>query len=217
MNSISRTNLSTYPINIQSSTALISSIADTTTVEKFSKEMEKHPGYKLDMLGLHGTTVLSTAALVGNVALITFIVETGGKDLLYLEDVYGAPLHSACVCSNLENGYLAAKRLIQLGSPVNIANVVEQENSDGSIQLDFKVTPLEMALLLGNIQITTLLLRLGGIARLDHCSEKSKATLEAAKKEIMTENEKLFKMGICKHVLSTDVVNHILSISSKLV
>ena len=165
------------------------------------------------MKGCDGLTALALAALEGNVALITFIVKTGGKDLLLIGDCFGTPLHWACLCSNKEKGYLAAKKLIQLGSPVNIANVLEQKNSDGILQLDFRDTPFETALQRECIQIATMILRLGGIARPDHYSEKSIATLEATRKEIMKENVMLFKLIMSKQKVLPNTDNHIPSIS----
>jgi ankyrin repeat protein len=195
-------------------------IKSTTIPKNFSEEMAKLSNYRLKMGTRSSIPALSMAAFRGNVDLIDHIVKIGGKALLTVGDCMeeGSPLHWACSCSNFETGYLAAKKLIQLGAPINIAQKFEQKDSKGNIQIEVYETPLEIALgKIGRTKIATLLLRLGGIARAEYLKNpRAQRNLEAAKKKIMTENEKLFKMGMSLE-LPEDILNYILSISAKLV
>lgn len=161
-------------------------------------------------------TALSMWAKHGDLISIN---EVSDKRLLRLGDAIGrTPLHYTCLCLNAENGYLAAKKLIQLGSPINLVKKFERKDHRGNIQIDFSDTPLEFALRNGAIKIAALLLRLEGIARPELFYNKEHEMLDDAKKEIMTCSEKLFKLGIAEqNVLPNEVVDFILLISAKLI
>ena len=184
---------------------IVNMIQSDTSRNDFLKEMEKYPKYTLQTAGYDGNVALIRAANKGNLDLIDLIVEIGGKTILNVGNQQGeAPLHSAILCSDPEKGYLAVKKLIDLGSPVNIIQ-----------QSTHAVTPLESALNNGCIKIAILLLRFGGIARLKKL--KDPQSLESARKKIMTQSEKLFKLGIFeKDALPNDVIRYILLISSRL-
>ena len=191
-------------------------VTPKTTVKEFSRFLD--PQFSLDTGGKFGKTVLAAVAEKGNVPLIEFIVKRGGKGLLSIACNGGfSPLHYACVCPDKEAGYLAAKKLVQLGTPINLVR-----EGGGS------TTPLEIALGKGqNPKIAVMLIKLGGIiARKENLLSHNipetakRATWEAAKKEFVREQEKLFlfKMGISlQNNLPSKVANHILSISAKLI
>ena len=187
--------------------AVIELIKPYTTPDHFLELLKVNPEYTLNMAGHNGETALSKAARVGNVDLIDFIVKIGRNILLREGDHTGkSPLHYASLCLIPENGYLAAKRLLQLESPINIVK-----------SLDIGDTPLETALNKERIKIAILLLRLGGITRSEHLQDNGKTTLEVAKKQIMTDGEMIFSIGMFQQkTLPRDVVKQILFISSKL-
>ena len=147
------------------------------------------------------TTPMHRAAKLGNVELIDFFALVGGTELLTLEDLcYQTPLKCAVSCEDAERGYLATKKLLQLGTPVNSCG----SNNPSLIYR----TPLESALMDGKIKIAALLIKMGGIVPWEHykyehlkdrgCdlqdeyvktkyySEKIKAAYEAAEKEAAT-------------------------------
>ena len=185
--------------------------ADTTPAE-FDTKRGEFPLYRLYYGGKCNWTALAVAASKGNIPLIEHIFAIGGKSLLFMANFsHETPLHCACACEDQEKGYLAAKKLIQLGTPVNIAEKLEIDGGNGF----YFQKPLDTALANGNIKIATMLLRLGGIAKLVDPSPKMLATLEEARKQIMTDNEKLFKIGTALE-LPNDVSYCILSISAQL-
>lgn len=153
-------------------------------------------------------TLLCVVAQEGNFALIDHIVKDEGTSLLTVANRHGyAPLHCAILCENPENGYLAAKKLVQLGTPINLVHQFE----DVTTGIIIGETPLELALLRGKTKIATMLLRLGGLARL---RPEMQATFDAA---MMTENEVLFKLGIgLREQLPEDMIKYVLNLSVKL-
>jgi ankyrin repeat protein len=197
--------------------------ANTTPQEIF--EYLKTPSVSIHSKGTpRGFTIFAKAAYMGNVDLIDCIYTLGGKALLFTPDESGAfPLHMACRRKN-DLGCAAAKKLVQLGTPVNIRN-----DSFKDIEFNIKLrnqsdkNPLEEAINYKNIKTAAMLLRLGGIAREEikgygiNVNKFYNNILETAKKEIMTDNEKLFKCGMSlKNELPEDVLKHILSLSAKL-
>jgi hypothetical protein len=167
-------------------------IKPTTTVKEFSKTLDL---YALRAEAEGGYTVLAKAAEMGNVALIEHIVNIGGKVLLLIGNNSNywpiSPLHCACKCVDLQAGFFAAKKLIQLGTSINLVGRLMCNRGNG-YTLEFTSTPLEKALELGCTKIAAMLLRLGGIFR--NLNEKQLATLEEVKKELMNSQELLFKM-----------------------
>lgn len=148
---------------------------------------------------------LNRAARDGNIYEIKRIVDIEGP-LSFLQGDYlqYTPLHATALCKDQKSGYFAAKKLLQLGCPVNIA---------GDAHHVF--TPLDIALDKGKLKIAVLLLRNGGIP-LKHHSCKSKETLGCAKKRIMKKTELIFAMH-CMHILMPqDIVNTVLQLSIKL-
>lgn len=89
-----------------------------TTPEEFEEMRANTPSYQLTDGARCGYTTLAVAAMRGNIRLIEHVVRTGGKELLELGDDFGAtPLFVAIE----ENQTQAAKKLILLGSNVNMA------------------------------------------------------------------------------------------------
>jgi len=202
---------------LRTATQLCDFIKPTTTAEEFSDELAKYPDFKLNYGGQLGYTVLAQAAYKGNAALIEHIVNLGDKTLFFIGTYsYHSPLHCACSCENVDAGYLAAKKLVQLGAPINIVHEYWCENEDGVEEVHFFNTPLEHALSKGCIKITAMLLRIGGIV--PKITEKKLATYESAKKELMTKQEMLFKAQTNDtQELPREVANYILAISAKLI
>lgn len=94
-------------------------ITRTTTTQEFDVERAKNPDFQLDNRGRNGHTSLTVAAEQGNVLLIEHIVRIGGTRLLDMGNDYGiTPLFWAVI----GNHRAAAKKLIELGSNVNIAS-----------------------------------------------------------------------------------------------
>jgi ankyrin repeat protein len=96
-------------------------ITRTTTPEQFDAERAKNPDYQLDNQGCSGHFSLTTAAEQGNVLLIEHIVRIGGPRLLDMGSETGiTPLFWAVI----GNHRSAAKKLIELGSNVNVISIV---------------------------------------------------------------------------------------------
>jgi len=108
--------------------------------------------------------------------------------------------------------------LVKLGTPINIVQKSEKKHQDGGhIEIIYGPTPLETALWMGCTKIAAMLIRLEGFARESNMNETSRVTLESAKKELMTEQEMLFKAQMTRtEELTKDTSNYILSISQKL-
>ena len=173
-------------------------ITSETKAKEFSEKLAAYPQYELNSGGRHGLTVLASAALHGNVDLIDHIVKLD-KSLLYVQDYSGrSPLHCAC---EKETGFFAARKLIQLGTPVNIISKTNGAESE---------TPLDTALHKKGTNIAHMLLRMGGKTQ----TMSDTPEYEAAKKEMMTKQEKLFKMGL-QNQFPKDVLNYILQISAR--
>ena len=94
-------------------------------------------------------------------------------------------MHIACRFSQ----YFAAKKLIQLGTPINIVRKNEYKN--GQKEINYDATPLETALEAGCAKIAAMLIRLGGIFRIERMNAKCQTTLEEAKKRYQSGNEYL--------------------------
>jgi hypothetical protein len=168
-------------------TKIINFIQSDTSTDNFDKECTKFPGYVLDHANYGwGWTALAKAVEVGNIILTKHIITLYKGDcslfLFTLVHESASPLHLASKCEDPEKGYLAAKTLVQMGSPVNITRNYTGYNHS---------TPLDYALCAGNIKIASFLLRQGGISFYSH---KNPISWELAKKESITEGELLFKM-----------------------
>ena len=194
-------------------------ITETTSKSDFEKLCSRFPHFTLDCGGVCADTVLATAVIKGNIPLIEEIAKKGMKlikeltsdsvnPLFLIRDTLRGftPLHLASTCEDKEKGYLAAKTLVKMGSPVNIAQYIDSPNLSG-----FFVTPLDTALEEENIKIATFLLRQGGIA-LWYDGEN----LAIAKKDIMEENEMLFKLSQ-QNNFPKEIMNYILYLSTKLI
>jgi len=210
---------------------LNSTISPTTKTDEFFSEWAKYPELTL-YTGSNGkydvgNTPLHQAASEGNVELIELIVEVGDKALLALCNLLGkTPLNCAITCNNgNDKGYLATKKLIELGAPLNVRSIEERAD------VECVNTPLEEALLAyalygQDLQKAVLLLQSGAVSAREDIryrkSEKAIATLnissciQAAKalaRQDFTDKAMLFKKGIESDTLPDDIKNHILSIS----
>lgn len=197
---------------------MINFITPTTTPEEFSQKLPDQ--YPINAVNTYGLNVLGAAAEKGNANLIEYIIKLGG-DLSSATDRGESSLHLACECEDETKGLSAAKILYESGVPVNIVKKLER-NFKGKVEVCFLETPFEKALEKGCVKIAAMLFRLGGVVRMIRINPKVYATLEAAKKEFMTDQEKLFIFGSklpdsTLNFLPNDVINNILSISAKFV
>lgn len=203
---INLTDFTTRPIPDWNDKAsdVIDSIKRSSSSDEFKELCEKNPNYKLNIAGSGGWTALHRAVLNGNLDVIDHIISLRDKSLFTLAlDTNGpTPLHLSCTHKDTATGLSMVEKLLPW-TPVNIV-----KKTGGP-------TPLEKALIYKKIEIATLLLRHGGIARREQMQKESYETLESAKKEIMTDNEKLFKLGLEKK-LPKDIMNSILSFSARL-
>lgn len=100
---------------------ITSFIKKNTTVENFEKKCSEYKDYTLDMGDSeNGDTALIIAALKGNLDLIVHIVNKCGQGILFVAGDDGHfPLHATPYAKGLK-GLLAAKILIQYGTPIDI-------------------------------------------------------------------------------------------------
>ncbi|MBA2369514.1 MAG: ankyrin repeat domain-containing protein [Candidatus Protochlamydia sp.] len=188
------------------------SITSNTSTNEFLNKWESYPEITLRTgVGRLGATPLHIAAERGNIELINFIISIGGKTLLNTHDSYNrTPLHCAIECKDQDKGYLAATRLIALGTFIDIV----PENP----QCKSNPTPLECALReMGNqknkvSKIASFLQNKGATIRTEFLRG---SPIDKKMYEIVAyENAKLFKMGASSEgtlkALPTDVIDSIL-------
>ena len=195
-------------------------INENTTVDEFVEQWKKHPEWSLKEAGKNkssslfatfSATPLHYAAFHGNVELIVFLVNLLGKNSLIVRDCAEyIPIDHAMYCKDYDKKYLATRKIMQLGTPINVI---------------FEYTPLESTLWKeGDIKIAAMLLRMGGIVREEIMESVNKDpscgwrdNLEAARKEALTptQSEMQFKMGL-QGKLPIDILNNILSFSAQL-
>ena len=175
-------------------------IRSDTTPAAFELELKqrKYP-WPYDSL-----TPLAAAAGSGNIPLMEHIFAKGGEPL-FTAGNFWSPLHRAC-CYKIDSKALkAAKKLLQLGSPVNIFKALNNGRT---------VTPLDVAIDNKNFKTAGFLLRQGGVVSVEQ------GNLEEAKKEMMPDNLKLFKMHFGNKESSVfipkEIIDYILSLSNKL-
>lgn len=194
---------------------IVEFIKSDTDPTGFDNKCRKYKDYTLDMASCSfrssdeaWQTALGAAASVGNTALIEHIVKIGSPSLLSISDNYRrTPLHCAIECADLEKGFESAQRLLQLGSPVNLA-------------AEHGKTPLETSLEVGNIPVAAMLKRRGGVVReefipnnefLDNL-EKTKALIKA-----QDTIAAVFKLCFKDTVVPADVTNYISSLYGKMI
>lgn len=187
---------------------VISYIEGDTKVNDFFNECKKIANYTLDCGGEDGYTALARAVEKGNIDLIKNIVKKGGKSLLLIvNDKLASPLHIATYCKDPQLRYKVAIELLKLEAPVNMFHPSKDEY--------LRYSPLDSAIEKDRINIAVLFLRNGGIpSDGQHKLKNYLDNLELAKKEIMTPNEKLFRLHF--HYLPFDIIKNILTISAKL-
>lgn len=163
------------------------------TPAEFDKKIATLDNYKLENGDTHRVSALSTAASVGNVALIEHIVKIGGTHLLNMGDDCGmtplfmavgdgcgmTPLFMAVECKDKEARYLAAKKLIDLGADVNIAFTENGENWYSPLALAVKD--------INNLALVKLLLKNGSSEEVPWITEEGKKLLDGAKNEVEEE------------------------------
>jgi len=198
----------------ESAGKIVDFIKEDTEPAAFDAECRKYKDYTLDSGTDEYQTALGKAALVGNIALVNHIMQKGDISLLSLTNkTCRTPLHSAIECENKEKGHKVAKRLLQLGTPVNIVKEI-------FFRKCYSMTPLELSLAKEYIPTVATLLRAGGIARPDYISRDKKflGILEKAKELIQTQDKKaaLFKLQH-KAIMPDDITNTILSLYAKLI
>ena len=101
---------------------LTNKIKNNTTPEEFDQFINDIPGYDLSYGGRCGWNVLGTAANTGNVILVEHIVKIGEPKLLNMGNEFGmTPLFCAMYGEDLDQMYLVAKKLIDMGADINLA------------------------------------------------------------------------------------------------
>lgn len=201
---------------------IIEVIDENTSVDDFEKMCYKVSVYKLNIVPSYTNTfkpkygiqtALGRAAATGNLSLIDYMVRKAGKELLFLCDEEGRiPLHQTVLCKDLDKGLLAARKLIQLGTPIDMKTYLG--NMKG-------INLLELAIMNSSKNIVILCLRLG---MKEFKMEKTQYTLKKrtfiqyCRNRMMYKNEKLFSLSQQEaNILPKDVIDYILLISSKLV
>jgi ankyrin repeat protein len=194
-------NFAVQATNTEDSIKVCSFIRTDITVDELKEESKKYPDYSFAQGAQNSNTAVIQAVVKKNLALVEYMIAEEGKELLSICNNMGeTPLHIAII----NKDSLTAKKLIELGSPINI---IKED-------LHSAWTPLECALSLGEIEIASILLRRGAILR--KCTQKSlikaisNKTLEAAKKVLMTTNEVIFAMHFIRQKLPFDVVGNII-------
>lgn len=167
--------------------AVITSINKDTTPREFDQivaTMKIH-GYKLSYGGIRGWNALGTAAYNGNVELIAHIVKKGGEKLLDLGNRSGiTPLLFAAQCKNHQDGYYAAKKLIELGADINLA--AAENSSEYDVASTEGETPLEVALeKTKNLRLVKLLIKRGAIIPSERLSHEGKETAIQVQEQIL--------------------------------
>jgi len=144
-------------------------------------------------------STLTTCVAKGNGALIESALQVlnAPEQLSYMNWEGKSLLHWACrpivstddehLYATGEPQYSIAKKLIQLGSPINLV----QERGDNACGLN----PLEYAISQQSTKIAIMLYRLGGIFRLKKYPPEWGETWTLVKQNCMTKQEKQFSCG----------------------
>jgi hypothetical protein len=178
-------------------------INSDTTIEEFDLKCLEKEEYALNWASKDGWTPLARAVKVVNLVLMEYLVEKAGPSLFLIQTKKGlSPLHIAGKNENHEQGYLAGKTLVKLGSPVNI------------IQAWTGKSAVDIAIKNGSNKLAGFLLRHGAIPN-------AYLNIEAAKNEMLTKTEKLFAMHMNDQRLKgeidmpKEIVNYIISLAGK--
>lgn len=149
--------------------------AITTPAEFEAKRRTLH-GYSLEDRGINGTHALCSAAVFGNIDLVGYLAEQGGRALVNRQNQLGwTPL------------YFATHYETDLDKRIICAKILLDHRADPSIQMDGRNTPLHNAVQkLLNLPMTRILLSYGAdptIRGYSAYTEEHTALIERALRE----------------------------------